>query len=269
MPHASTACDLAVAITTRDNMRTIERCVGSVLPIASRILVVDSGSTDGTVEVCRALGCEVIAREWEGYALQKQFAIDECADAGWVLLLDSDESLEPDLAESMRAAVTADDPKYDAWEINRKVFFLGGWLQHLYQPEWRLRLVRGGKGRMAGIDGPNFGYPLNVHERLDVPGGVGRLDGFCRHDPWADVPALIRSQLHYAQIAAASSGEKGGTTLHLLVNPPAAMLKRLLIKGGFRDGTRGLIVAGLTYNFVMLKHALIAAQRLGQKKGGS
>jgi glycosyltransferase involved in cell wall biosynthesis len=260
MTGASTQPDLAVALTTHDNMRTIERSVRSVQEVADHILVVDSGSTDGTIEKCEALGAEVIHQPWLGHAKQKQLAIDRCRDRTWVLLLDSDEALEPDLRESVRETVARNDPAYDGWAINRKVWFLGGWLNHTYQPEWRMRLVRGGKGKMAGVDDPDLGYPHSVHERLEVPGRTGRLKGVCRHEAWADIADVVRRQLRYADIAAASA-RRGGTVAHLLVNPPAAFVKQYVIKLGFLDGTRGLIAAGLAANFTMLKHSLIAARR--------
>ncbi|MHC4080298.1 MAG: glycosyltransferase family 2 protein [Planctomycetota bacterium] len=253
MNDTSAECDLAVAVTTQDNSRTIERTIRSVQGIAAQILVVDSGSTDGTVERCEALGAEVVHQPWQGYAKQKQFAIDQCTSRAWVLLLDSDESLEPELRESIRETVVRNDPAYDGWSLNRKVWFLGRWLNYTYQPQWRLRLVRGGKGRMAG--------PQGVHERLEVPGEVGRLTGVCRHDPWADIPDLVRRQLRYAQLAAASA-DRGGSTWNLIVNPLAALFKQLVLKRGFRDGPRGFIAAGLEFNRTMLKHALIAARRI-------
>jgi glycosyltransferase involved in cell wall biosynthesis len=262
---ATTSPDLAVALTTMDNMRTIERALRSVRDIADHVVVVDSGSTDGTVEACAKAGAEVIHQEWLGHARQKQLAIDHCQDRTWVLLLDSDESLEPALQRSVRETVDRNDPAYDGWAINRKVWFLGGWLNHTYQPEWRMRLVRGGKGKMAGVDDPDLGYPAIVHERLEVPGRTGRLKGVCRHDAWADIPDLVQRQLRYAQIAAASA-KRGGTLAHLLVNPPAAMLKQLIVKRGFLDGRRGLIAAGLAYNFTMLKHSLIADRRAGGRR---
>ncbi|MHC4272729.1 MAG: glycosyltransferase family 2 protein [Planctomycetota bacterium] len=266
MNDSSSECDLAVAVTTRDNIRTIEATVRSVLGLASHVLVVDSGSTDGTVEQCEQLGAEVVHRAWEGHARQKQFAIDQCRTRTWVLLLDSDEALEPELREAIREAVTRNDPAYDGWLLNRKVWFLGRWLNYTYQPQWRLRLVRGGKGRMAGVDDPDLAYPENLHERLEVPGPVGRLVGVCRHDPWADIPDMVRRQLRYAEIAAASA-DRGGSTANLIVNPLAALFKQLVLKRGFRDGPRGFIVAGLEFNRAMLKHALIAARRITGKDG--
>ncbi len=257
--------DLAVAITTKNNMRTIERTLRSVQPIASRIVVVDSGSTDGTIEYCRAMGAEVIHRDWDGYASQKQFALDLCRNHRWVLLLDSDESLEPELQEAVRKTVQEDDPQYEGWMINRKVWFLGRWLHHTYQPEWRVRLIRSGTGRMSGLDDTQAHRSHRIHEKLEVKGRVAPLRGICRHDSWADSRDLAFRQIAYAQ-EAARSGMRGGSVWQLLLSPPAAMFKQLILKRAFLDGFRGLIAAGMTFNYTMLKHSFIAAERLSKRR---
>jgi glycosyltransferase involved in cell wall biosynthesis len=262
-----TAATLTVAMTAFNSVRTIGRAIDSVAGLADRIVVVDSGSTDGTVEACRERGAEVISRAWPGYVEQNQFALDQCRTSAWILLLDSDESLEPDLRRSVRQAVTESDPGVDGWTINRKVWFLGGWLHHTYQPDRVLRLVRGDRARVVAATGAGEG-PSGVHERLEVPGRVGRLVGVCRHDSWADLNDLAARQIDYARAAAEQAGG-GGTPLHLLVNPVASMFKQLVIKRGALDGARGLIAAGLTFNATMLKHAFIAARRLRRREAGA
>jgi glycosyltransferase involved in cell wall biosynthesis len=262
MTSAPPTLDLAVAICTKDNMRTIERTLGSVRGLARRIVVVDSGSTDGTVERCRDLGAEVLHREWHGPTNQKQFAMDQCRDHGWVLLLDSDESLEPDLQEAVRAAVETDDPRFAGWSINRKVWMLGGWLHHTFQPEWRLRLVRGGQFRVVGIGEDGRGG----HDRVEVAGRTGRLPGVCRHDSWADLAELSRRNIALAE-RAAEHYASGGTALHILLSPSAAAVKQLVIKRGFLDGWRGLIAAGAVASGTLLKHLFIAQRRLGARGG--
>jgi glycosyltransferase involved in cell wall biosynthesis len=256
MMNPAPSTDLAVALTAFNSMRTIDRVLASVRPIAQRIVVVDSGSTDGTIECCRSHGAEVIHRPWMGHVHQMQFAIDQCAEHTWILLLDSDESLEQDLQQSIVRTIECDEPAYDGWEINRKVWFLGGWLHHTYQPEWRLRLFRGGRGVVAGE---------GVHYYIEVPGRVGRLKGVCRHDSWADLRDLAERQLWYAREACAS-GVRGGSSLNLFINPPAAMFKQLFLKGGCLDGRRGLIAAAMTFNHTMLKHAFLAAKRLSSSE---
>ncbi len=256
MTDPSSSLDLCVAITTFDSMRTIQRTLDSVAPIASRIVVVDSGSTDGTDDLCRSAGAEVIHHHWDGPTKQKQFAIDQCATHRWVLLLDSDESLEPQLQSSISRVVADDDPRYRGWRMNRKVWFLGNWLHHAFQPEWRLRLVRGGTGRVVGI-GPGG---RGGHDRIEIEGRVGRLVGDCRHDSWADLREMCLRNLNLAE-RAAEHNPGGGTLLHLLISPAAAFFKQLVIKRAFLDGWRGVIASGGTASQALLKHLFIAERR--------
>jgi glycosyltransferase involved in cell wall biosynthesis len=259
MDQASPSTDLAVAVTAHDSMRTMPRLLESVQGLAARVVVVDSGSKDGTVELCRERGAEVIHRDWTGHVAQKQFAVEQCNGHRWVLLLDSDESLESELRESIRNTTHQSHgpqgAERAAWLVRRKVWFLGGWLHYTYQPEWRLRLFRGGAARIVGVD---------PHDRVEVDGQVGKLDGVLRHDSWSDLPDLARRQVRYAEIAARDAGATGGgRPWSLLLHPTAAFLKQFVLKRGMLDGWRGLICAGMTANYTMLKHAFIAAERHG------
>lgn len=257
---ASVSPDLAVAVLTKDNIRTIGRTLESVRGLADRIVVVDSGSTDGTLEVCREVGAEVIHREWPGHSAQRQFVIDHCANHRWILALDSDESLDDDLQRSVMAAVTNDDSRYAGWMINRKIWFLGGWLQHTFQPEWRLRLVRGGIGRVEGSGRDNKGN----HDRIVVSGRTGKLEGFCRHDSWSDLTDLCHRQIRYAEDSARHN-PNGGRMWNILVNPTAAFLKQFIIKRGFLDGKRGIMAACAVTSGTLLKHLFIAERRFMQR----
>jgi glycosyltransferase involved in cell wall biosynthesis len=248
--------DLAVTLTAFNSMRTIRRTLESVKPLASRIVVVDSGSTDGTIELCRELGAEVIHRDWEGMAKQRQFSLDQCASHRWVLSLDSDESLEPDLQASIRKVVEEDDETYRAWWINRKLFFYGGWLHHAFQPEWRLRLVRGGEGNVSGMGEGGRGG----HDRIHVDGKAGKIKGTMRHDSWADVVQMAEGWIDYAK-RAAEHGKRGGTIFNLLFSPPAVLIKQLVLRRGVLDGWRGWIVAVSMARAVLLKHTFIAVRK--------
>lgn len=258
MPHTNDTPDLAVAICTKDNMRTICATLDSIMGLARRIVVVDSGSIDGTIECCQSHGAEVIQRDWHGPTNQKQYAMDQCLDHRWILLLDSDEELQPELRESIRRAVAADDQGFGGWAINRKVWFLGGWLDHTFQPEWRLRLVRSDNFKVVGI-GPNG---RGGHDRVEVEGRVGRLKGICRHDSWADAPEMCRRQVDLAR-RAGEHNQGGGTILHIMFSPAATFLKQMLLKRGFLDGTRGLIAACGAAAGVLMKHMFIAQRRAG------
>lgn len=246
-----TTLDLGVAIVAQDSERTIGRTLESVAGLARKVVVVDGGSKDRTVEISHQQGAQVIHQPWQGHVKQKQFAVDQCRDCEWTLLLDSDESLEPALRESIRRTITAPDRAVAGWMVNRKVWFLGGWLNYTYQPEWRLRLFRSAAGRIAGVD---------PHDRVDVNGRVGRLTGDLRHDTWANMTDMALRHLRYAQIACDQQA-RGGSLWQIMFSPPAAFAKQLLIKRGLLDGWRGMLVAGMMAHATLLKHAFLAARR--------
>jgi len=262
MNDPSETLDLAVGICTRDSLRTIERTLRSVRGLARRILVVDSGSRDGTVELCRSLDAEVIARPWPGYARQKQFLLEELRHHAWILLLDSDEALEPTLQDSIRQVLRNDDRTYAGWELNRKVCFMGRVLNHTFQPEWRLRLVRGGVARMRGIGADEPTSPAQLHESLDVDGKVGRVRGNLIHDSWADLTDMCRRYIEYGRLAA-ECGARGGSATRLVFSPAAAFLKQFILKRGFLDGKPGLIAAAGAAMGTLVKHLYLAQRRAG------
>ncbi len=258
-PPINAQSDLVVGICTFNNEDTIERTLKSINSLTDSIFVVDSGSTDGTVSCCQSYSAQVVTRPWPGYAAQKQFILDECREVNWILLLDSDESLTPELQKSIRKVVTENDPRYVGWELNRKVWFLGQYLQHTFQPEWRLRLVRGGSAHISSIGGKSQGT-AQVHETVAVQGKVGKLVGDLRHDSWRDLADMCRRNIHYAQLNA-DAGASGGSLAHVLVSPPAAFFKQLILKQGWRDGWRGIIAAGGFSSATLLKHLFIAQRR--------
>lgn len=253
MNSDSARVDLAVAICTKDSMRTLERTLRSMEGLHTRLLVVDSGSTDGTLDLCRRFGAEILHREWGGFIAQRQFALDQCREHRWVLMLDSDESLEPNLRQALVATLESDDERFRGYELNRKVWFMGDWLHHAFQPEWRLRLVRGGAARVVGRE---------PHDSIIVDGAVGRLRGELRHDSWADLRDMLRRSLAYAEQAAAA-GAEGGSMTKILLSGPLATLKQLMVKRGVLDGWRGVAAAVVAGIAAAQKQLLIAQRRRG------
>ena len=233
-----TANNLAVVVATKNNLRTIGECLESIQGLYDHLLVVDSGSTDGTIELCRSRGAEVIHRPWPGMVAQRQFCLDACKDYRWVLVLDSDESIDGQLFAEIQRVVAEDRADCDGYTFNRKVWFMGGWLHHVFQPEFRLRLVRGGVATMDGVGPEGQGG----HDRIEVAGNVGRLAGTCKHDSWENAGHMMARYLELAQRAALYD-PKPGSVPQLLLSPFFAFLKQYIWKGGIRDGRRGLIAA--------------------------
>lgn len=147
-PADLTVPDLTVVVLTRDEARHIERCIASVRDIAARIVVIDSGSTDGTRDLARAAGAHVLENPWVNYATQFNWALDHAGiTTGWTLRIDADEVVLPELATSIRAFISG-DLVTDGATANRRIYFMGRWIRRggVY-PIPQLRLFRTGRGR--------------------------------------------------------------------------------------------------------------------------
>lgn len=253
--RAARTLPLSVAIVCCDNARTIGRTLASAAPLAREIVAVDSGSTDGTTELLEEAGARVIRSKWLGHVRTKQLALEACSEP-WILCLDSDESLEPDLQRSIAQALSADPPSSLAgYRLNRVVWWRGRFLRHAWQPEWRLRLVRRGACAWGGFD---------PHDQLLVKPGqpaqrVANLTGTLRHDSIGSMPAFFMSQARHAQTAARSLAARGarGSIASLVFSPTFAWLKQMALRQAWRDGWRGWCAASATAAAALMKHAAL------------
>ena len=168
--HPTPVAGLTVCYTCMNNMRTIPASLDSVRALADSIVVLDSGSTDGTIEHFRAHGIETVHRDFTNPTEQKSHAMSLAREARWILLLDSDESLDVHAVESIREALCDCPDSVCGFSLNRVTWLNGRLLEHSFQPEWRLRLVRAGTSRVVGDS-------VGGHDRLEVDGEVRRLEG--------------------------------------------------------------------------------------------
>ncbi|MEN8244254.1 MAG: glycosyltransferase family 2 protein [Thermodesulfobacteriota bacterium] len=239
---------LSVSIISFNEAANIERTLDSVQPIASEIIVVDSHSTDNTRELAEQKGAKVFDEEWKGHIRQKNSALEKCTQP-WILSLDCDEVLSVELREEIvRAAREGDRPGY---QINRRTFYLGKLLSYAWQPDWNLRLVR----RDAAPEW--VGY--DPHDRLQIEGPSGRLNGDLIHYSYADLKDHMQRLVAYAEIAANSYHRNGKLFRwdHLLMNPMAAFIKKYILKRAFLDGSQGFIVSMSSFIYVFLKYLFL------------
>ncbi|MFM9994912.1 MAG: glycosyltransferase family 2 protein, partial [Phycisphaerales bacterium] len=229
---------LSVAIVCKNAAATIGRTLDSVAGLADEVVALDSGSTDGTIALLERHGARVIHTEWKGYVATKQAALEACSRP-WVLSLDSDESVEPDLRRSIEAVLTRDDASLAGGIVNRKVWYRDRPLNFAFQPEPRLRLVRRDRARWTGLD---------PHDQMEVVGGgrVDKLPGTLRHDSIATFAEFLVKHLGHARTMAKSLHDAGrrGRVLSLLASPTGAFLKQLVLKQAWRDGWPGWLAAG-------------------------
>ena len=249
---------LSIPIVCRNNEATIGQTLESVAGLGAEIVAVDSGSTDGTIALLEKHGARVIRSDWKGHVATKQMALEACTQP-WALSLDSDESTEADLRASL-AAVLAGGPTAAGYEINRKVFYRSRPLNHAWQPEYRLRLVRRESARWTGLD---------PHDRLEVSGAVERLPGTIRHDSIGSFAEFLAKQAAHSRTMAASMHAKGhrGSLLKVITSPPGAFLKQMVLKQAWRDGWPGWLAAGSTAAAALMKHIDLIELSRSERRG--
>lgn len=230
--------------------RNIRRCLES-LAWCNELIVIDSGSTDKTLEICDELGVKVLFNPWSGYRDQKQFGLNQCSNE-WCLSLDADEVVSSELAQEIPMVLSASgNSAVNGFELLRVVFHLGRWWRKGgWYPEYRLRLVRKDKTVWGGDD---------PHDHAIVAGETRRLRGELLHYTHTDLADQIRSMNNFSSIAARSIIAKGGrfSLLKLLANPVARFLKFYFLRKGYREGMPGFIVAVLEGYYAFLKYAKV------------
>ena len=187
---------ITAIVITRDEVGHVERCIGSLLPAVARIVVVDSGSTDGTREVARELGADVYENAWTNHSNQLNWALDHCAiTTDWVLRLDADEYLEPALQRQLVGGLDALPPSVHGVLLARKYHFLGRWIRHGgMHPLYHLRLWRNGSARIE----PRW---MDEHAVLGE-GESARLEGAFVDDNRRDITWWSQKHLRYATLEA-------------------------------------------------------------------
>ena len=222
---------LSVAIITLNAAAHLEACLQSVR-FADEIVVVDSGSTDGTPALADRVGARVIQQDWLGFGPQKQFAV-AVAGHDWVLCLDADERVTPELQTSIENALK--NPSTAAFRFPRCNRFLGRYLKHGEgYPDWSLRLFDRRQARWSDDA---------VHEKVDTKSSVGELAGDLLHDSAESLAAYLTKQNRYTTLAAemALAAGKRASFGRIAFSPLVRFIKFYVIRQGFRDGLPGLI----------------------------
>lgn len=246
---------LSVCVITYNEADRLGRCLESVRGLADEIVVIDSGSTDGTREVAELFGVRWSERvPFPGWEAQKQWAMDQ-AGGDWILSLDADEWLVDDSREAISRAIQVEGlsdssgSATDGFRLTRKTLFLGRWLRGGNSArEKKIRLVRSGKGRWTGGD---------PHERLEVDGPVRDLRAIIGHEPRRSLGEHVRTIDRYTSLQAPGLAEKSRLRLlfGIAIEPFLVIAKELILLGGVIDGAPGIIHAILTSFEFFLRHA--------------
>ena len=242
---------LSVPIITYNEAANIGRCIDSVLPVADEIVVVDSLSTDRTLDICATKGVRIFEQPFLGYVEQKNFAIEQ-ASCNHVLSLDADECLSPRLAELV-ATVKA-NWSADGFTVNRCNNYYGKWMRYggLY-PDRKLRLWDRRKGRWGGF---------NPHDHVLMAEGavVTDLGADLLHYAYRSIEDHANQANRFSTIAARAYFDAGrsGTLLNVLANPAVRFLRDYFARFGFLDGFHGFMVCKIDAHMTFLKYAKLS-----------
>lgn len=247
---------LSAIVITLNEAANIRECLAS-LAFADEILVVDSGSTDGTPDLARVAGARVMSRDWPGYARQKDYAASQAAH-DWILSIDADERVTPELAAEITRALEAPAGQV-GFRMPRVTFHLGRWIRHTdWYPDYQLRLYDRRHAAWA---------QRRVHESVTARGPVGKLSNDLQHYAYRDLAHHYETMQRYTSLAAIQMADEGRSSglFSLLLHPPAAFLRNYVLKAGFLDGVPGLIISAMNAHYVFLKFAKLWASEVALK----
>ena len=226
---------LSVAIITKNEKENIRQCLQSI-SFAGQIVIVDSGSTDNTLEIAAEFGCEIYSEAWRGFGPQKQSAIDKCSQP-WILVLDADERIPPDTADIIKKIVTDSNVKDAGFSFPRKNYFQGRWIKHAgWWPDRIVRLFRKEAGRIT---------TAMVHESVEVQGMIGVLDVPIEHYTESSLSKIIQKIDKYSTLGAQEAFKDGkhSSVFSAFMRAFFTFNQDYFLRLGMLDGRQGLTLA--------------------------
>lgn len=237
---------LSAVLITRNEEANLPGCLASLSGLADEIVIVDSRSTDRTVEVATAAGARVVSHDFTGFGAAKQRAL-ELASGAWVLSVDADERVTPALADEIRSVLSA-EPPVNGYLVRRDVFFLGKRLRFGGMGnDWVLRLFRRAGARFSLSP---------VHEHVEVPGRTGRLGAALEHHAYRTLAEHVEKMNRYTDIQARMKAERGVRyRAWMWVRLPWEVFARCVLRLGLLDGTAGVMFATMSAYSAWLRYA--------------
>ena len=256
---ATQPATLTVIVPTYNEEHNLRACVES-LGFADDVFVVDSFSTDRTPELARELTAHFVQHEYVNSATQKNWAIDQ-AKGDWLMVLDADERVTPELAARIQT-ILAEGSEYDGFYLRRANVFLGELIRHGgWHKDYLVRLWRNGKGRYEDLE---------VHADVLIDGRVGVLEDPLLHDTYRSLDDFLEKLGRYSTWSANDlyNRNRRPTLLNLTVRPLWRFVRMYVVRGGFLDGRRGLMIAWFSAFNVFLKYARLW-DRLRREENGA
>jgi glycosyltransferase involved in cell wall biosynthesis len=230
---------ISAVIITFNEEKNIGRCIGSLQGIADEIIVVDSFSTDKTVEICNVMGVKFFQIKWEGYAVTKNYA-NSLAAFNYILSVDADEALSEALQKEILAVKNTENP-VDAYKINRLTNYCGSWIYHCgWYPDTKLRLWNKEKGKWEG----------NIHEEVVMAknASITKLKGDLLHYSYYSIQQHINQANKFTDLTAMEAFQKGkqASILKIFFSPLLKFIRDYVFKLGFLDGYPGYLVCKIS-----------------------
>jgi glycosyltransferase involved in cell wall biosynthesis len=252
---------LSVAIIAKDEEDRIANCLESV-SFADEVLVVDSGSRDSTINIAKSFGCRVLFQEWLGYALQKQYAVNQCRN-DWVLIMDADERVPPGTAKRLEELISSNRQVYSAYSLLRKNFFRQRWIRHCgWWPERVVRVVNRKKGQFSD----NL-----VHEKWIAEGTIKELDIYIEHYSFRNYSDIIDKMQKYSTLAAEEmiKNQKAVGWWTPLTHGLWMFIRTYFLEKGILEGFDGFVISALNAGGSFMKYAKLREARIyGQLEQG-
>ena len=243
---SNTQQSITAFVVCCNEAKHIRRCLESI-KWCHEIVVVDSGSTDGTLDICREYTSRIFQRPWPGFVEQKRYALAQCR-SDWVLNIDADEEVSPELKDEILSALSRKPQDVAGFYLPRVVFYLGRWWRKGgWYPEFRLRLCKRAVTSWGGSD---------PHEKAIVQGPTTRLRGELRHFTYDSLSDQLVS-INSLSSSAAKSLHANRCSVGLvstIMRPMARFLKFYVLKRGYREGKAGFVVACLEAVYVLVKY---------------
>jgi glycosyltransferase involved in cell wall biosynthesis len=236
---------LSACLITLNEEQNLPRALDSLRAMADEIVIVDSGSTDGTEAVAKKYGAAFHFRKWTNYSDQKNYAAS-LAQTEWILSIDADEELSSVLQSSLLDWKKRSS-QFEVYEVARKAWYLGAWIKHSgWYPDFKQRLYRKGAAQFSGA----------LHETLDFSGPCGRLAGDLLHYTIHDFAEHQANVELYSTLAAQQLFDQGKRYWRgaLLFATPWSFFQNYVLRCGFLDGQRGLLISRMAARTVRLKY---------------
>jgi len=258
MPATSEKLPLSLVLIAHNEAANLPRCLESAAPLAGEIVVVVNDCTDDTVAIAKRYGAIVHEHPWHGHRDQKNIALNY-ATQPWVLCLDADEELTPELVANIREFVRRDDKNYAGAYFARQVFFLGRWIRHGdWYPDWSLRLIRRGRGKWGGS---------REHDKMQLDGRSAKLAGDLNHYSYRDMNHHLLKLPYYSDIFLERLRDRNArwSALGTIFRAKWRFFRCYFIRLGFLDGYPGFYIASFQFFSSLYRHTRLYEDKYRMK----